>query len=604
MACQDSVVWSNAFDTEPKASIWYSYSAQNNSIEPNVVLEESPELPAGWAAEDGLEFKKLKWSDKELGEHRKGDPHKIKIALRLRPGNNDDAGMDCRAIANGHQNAPGASALLAGERKMKVVNTKPERFSLKMEAPFGEVGFMQKNPTLEPPQEADQTVRLKIDTTSGEQSIRISFTDQRLTAYGGMAVWSHFLHQQRWRHQLAEHLPHDPSSPNAYEPTDVALGFVGGILTGADKLSRVAWLQSDPAIAEVLGIEAVPSQSTFSRFFGVFSQKSSTMLSHLHAAALYCLPTRKEGYTLDLDSWSLLHEDGHQQGVALGYTRLGPKPCHRPLLACVAESRMVANYWLRRGDAHCVNGAADFLRTTLAQKPRHIRFSLLRADTGFAAESVLCAAEEAALPFIVAWRFDQKVQRYCRHDDAHWQKTEIDGLEVQELEQEHIGRRLIVIRQRISERPEAGGKKLLEVPGYRFQSLLTNLPSHLNALVVWRRYNGRGDSENRIRELGEQFGIKRLCCQGFWATEAMHHLAIAAYNLCVLLQRRLGQLEKCELNTLRWRLFSRAAVWSRARGKPTLKLAIQGAAARRWWLEILAKLTAPPNCNAVASLQA
>jgi len=37
----------------------------------------------------------------------------------------------------------------------------------------------------------------------------------------------------------------------------------------------------------------------------------------------------------------------------------------------------------------------------------------------------------------------------------------------------------------------------------------------------------------------------------------MHHLAIAAYNLCVLLQRRLGQLEKCELNTLRWRLFGR-----------------------------------------------
>jgi len=49
----------------------------------------------------------------------------------------------------------------------------------------------------------------------------------------------------------------------------------------------------------------------------------------------------------------------------------------------------------------------------------------------------------------------------------------------------------------------------------------------------------------------------------FWGTEAMHHLAIAAYNLCILLQR---QLEKCELNTLRWRLSSRVAVWSRARG--------------------------------------
>jgi len=85
--------------------------------------------------------------------------------------------------------------------------------------------------------------------------------------------------------------------------------------------------------------------------------------------------------------------------------------------------------------------------------------------------------------------------------------------------------------------------------------------------------------ENRIKESGEGVGIKRLCCHGFWATEALHPLAIAVYNLCVLWQR---QLAKCELNTLRWRLFARAAVWSRARGKPTLRLTARGVGARQW----------------------
>ena len=47
----------------------------------------------------------------------------------------------------------------------------------------------------------------------------------------------------------------------------------------------------------------------------------------------------------------LLHEDGHQQGVAVGYTRQGLKPCHRPLIAALAESKLIANYWLRRGDS-------------------------------------------------------------------------------------------------------------------------------------------------------------------------------------------------------------------------------------------------------------
>lgn len=463
---------------------------------------------------------------------------------------------------------------------------------------------MENNSARSPQSEAHQTVRLNLDTKDATSSIRISFTDQRLTAHGGLIVWSHFLHQKRFRHQLRQVLPHAPTSPNAYDPTDVALGYVGGILCGADKLSRVAWLQSDPAVAEVLGVEAVASQSTLSRFFGVFSQRTCQALSGLHREAVYRLPSLKEGYTLDLDSWALLHEDGHQEGVAVGYTRRGLKPCHRPLIAGLAEAKMIANYWLRPGNTACVNGAAEFLRQTVSTLPPHIRIGLVRGDAGFGDASVQDACESLRLKFIFVAKLTQKVQALCRHGEEHWQATEVDGLSVQEVALDQPGRRLIVVRQRVSQRPAAGGKTLFELDGYRFQALVTNLPRSVDALGVWRRYNGRADLENRIRELGEQFGIKRLCVDKFWGTEAMHHLAIAAYNLCVLLQRRLGQLEKCELNTLRWRLFGRAAVWSRAGGKATLKLAVRGTEARHWWREILTKLTAPPNCHAVASLQA
>jgi hypothetical protein len=461
-----------------------------------------------------------------------------------------------------------------------------------------------KNSSSKPRPEANQTVRLNVDTKDGDSSIRISFTDQRLTAHGGMIVWSEFLHQKRFRHHLRQVLPHTPTSPNAYDPIDIGLGYMGGILTGADKLSRVAWLQSDPALPEVLGIESVCSQSTFSRFFDVFTQKTCNTLAGLHRQAVYSLPSRPEGETLDLDSWALLHEDGHQQGVEVGYSARGLKPCHRPLIAALAESKLVANYWLRRGDSACINGAAEFLRQTVASLPAHIRLGLVRGDAGFGHPTVQDQAEALGLKFIFVARLTQKVQRYCRHDDAQWQATGLDGVEAQEIALDRPGRRLILIRQRIAQRPQAGGKLLLDLPGYRYQAQVTNLPQSVSAVEVWRRYRGRADVENRIKELGEQFGIKRLCVDNFWGTEALHHLAIAAYNLCVLLQRRLGQLEKCELNTLRWRLFARAAVWSRKGGKPTLKLAVRAKQARSWWLEILTKLTAPPNCHAVGSLQA
>jgi hypothetical protein len=73
---------------------------------------------------------------------------------------------------------------------------------------------MKPNQVPEPQREADQTVRLPIDTKDRTSSIRISFTDQRLTAHGGMLVWSHFLHQKGFRRQLREVL----LSPSGTKP--------------------------------------------------------------------------------------------------------------------------------------------------------------------------------------------------------------------------------------------------------------------------------------------------------------------------------------------------------------------------------------------------
>src|ERR1039457_4700536 len=120
---------------------------------------------------------------------------------------------------------------------------------------------MKPNQEPEPRPEADQTVRLPIDTKDRTSSIRISFTDQRLAAHGGMIVWSHFLHQKGFRRQLREGLPHESTSPHAYHPSDVARRSSGGILCDAEILPRVAWLQSDPALSPVLGVEALASQS-------------------------------------------------------------------------------------------------------------------------------------------------------------------------------------------------------------------------------------------------------------------------------------------------------------------------------------------------------
>ena len=126
-------------------------------------------------------------------------------------------------------------------------------------------------------------------------------------------------------------------------------------------------------------------------------------MGQLHPWALRGLPSStrpREGYTLVLDSTAWLHEDGHQQGVAVGYTRKGLKPCHRPLVAALAEPKMIAGYALRSGNTADANGAAEFLRATVRRLPSQVRGGLIRGDADFGDENVQQAAEALGVKFI------------------------------------------------------------------------------------------------------------------------------------------------------------------------------------------------------------
>lgn len=456
-----------------------------------------------------------------------------------------------------------------------------------------------------------QTVPLKVETICGEKSIQIDFTDQRLTAHGGLALMSSFLHRLQWRQKLAAALPHRPTSPNAFAPVDIALGFMAGVWTGADKFSRVGQLCGDPVLPQVLGVEAIPSQPTLTRFFAQFTRARNECFAPLYRLLLGRLPSEPGGYTLDLDSTAIIHKDGHQEGVRLGHTPRGPRPCHHPLIAALAEPRLVCNYWLRSGNTGTICHARGFIDATLAQLPSQVRVGLVRADSGFYSHEFFDHLEARGLDYIVVAQLSRGLKPHFQHDEAAWVATELPGFEVQEIDTSVLHwraprRRLILIRQRITERPSAGGKTLLEVPGYRFQALCTSLPRSWSPLAVWRRYKGRADVENRIKELAAQYGLKSFCCRSFWGTEAAGQLAILCYNLCVLFQRQLGRLEGVQLDTLRFRLFTRAAAWSHPAGRATLKLAVPPAQ-RGWWRTLLEKLTSelPPfNCNSVGSLAA
>ena len=449
-----------------------------------------------------------------------------------------------------------------------------------------------------------QTVTEGFNVQFGSKSIQIRTTNQRLSGHAGQSTFWAFFHRVKFREVLTYCLPQRPTSPNATKPEEIALGFLAGVLAGADKLARVAWLRADPVLPALLDVRRIVSQSTLTRFFQRFNGAAvnSRCFDPLWQWCLNRLPSRKEGYTLDLDSTALLHEDGHQQGVRSGHTRVGLKPCLHPILAVLAEVKLVAGFWLRSGNSPSASNVLSFTCALLARLPRQVRLALVRADSGFCQEAWLALLEARDLPYIVVAQLSVRLQSIIRRQ-TRWLATSVPGLEVAEVEHHGINwsrpRRIILVRRRVKEGRGAGGKTLFDLPGYRFQALVTSLGTDVDPLSVWRRYNGRADVENVIKELDYGFGLPTFCCQSFWATEAVLSLAVIAYNLTQLFLRHIGWLDKVTVQTLRFRLWSSAGIISNSQGRPTLRLAIP-APHRLWWNTLWEKILSPfPNCNAV-----
>jgi len=452
---------------------------------------------------------------------------------------------------------------------------------------------------------AHQTVTEAIKLKTGKKTIAITTTDQKLSAHAGQTTFWGFLHLRKFRGALSAALPHVRTSPNALKATEIALGFVAGILAGADKLTRIARLRGDPLLPEVMEVKRLPSQSTLSRFLAGFdgAAKNLRCFRALWRFGMNRLPSHRGGYTLDLDSTALLHEDGKQEGVKVGYTRKGLKPCLHPLLAVLEEAKLVVRFWLRAGNASCASNVGAFTLDLLSNLPRHIRLRLVRADSGFCEEGWLSLLESQGLAYIVVAQLHCKLQSLLRKETI-WQTSGIEGTEVAEVHYHGARwsreRRIVLIRHRMSEKRRTGGKMLLECPGYLFQALVTSLPASVPPIAVWRDYNGRAGIENVIKELDYGFALPKLCCKSFWATEAALSLAVLTYNLSVLFARHLGWLDKVTIGTLRFRLFCTAGILSHGQGRTTVKLGVP-LENQPWWRQIWEKLLSPiPNCNAVA----
>lgn len=409
-------------------------------------------------------------------------------------------------------------------------------------------------------------------------ALGIRFTGKPVSGWGGLLLVFRYAERQGLRELLGRALPDGRTSPNQIPVVTLALSLFATVLTGGRRFAHVERLREDEVVRRFIGAARLPSAMTLTRYFGGFVRSQVEQLSAVLAEHTRARLSRLPSDVLDLDS-TVFERYGAQQGSLKGHNpRKHGRPSHHPLLAMLSRSKLVLHAWLRSGNSGSARGVSGFLAEALARLPEGFVIEALRADSGFFVREFLEELERRRLPYAIAVRTTKMVQHaIVALDDTRW--TRVDrGLEVAETRylppSWKLSRRIVVVRERISERPDAKGRRLFDLPGYTFHTVVTTLD--LPAIEVWRFYNGRADCENRLKELKHDYGADGFCLHAFDGTDAVFRLILAFYNLIAAFKADITRDPAPQLARLRTEHFVAGAIVGRDGRELVLRLGLRG----------------------------
>jgi len=427
---------------------------------------------------------------------------------------------------------------------------------------------------------------------STETPFDLKFTSREVTAWGGLALLKRMLDGMGFRQAVQSWDLPPPGSNRGYRPEQLIEQMMVSIWCGAARFVHADITRLDTTLVRLFGWGKAAGHKAIVRLFQRFDQAMATRVQASTYRWLFDT-LRLNPITLDVDSTVLTRWGGQIEGAAKGYNaRNKGRASHHPLMAFVADWRLVANFWLRPGNTASSHNFESFIEATLDHLGQ-TKVGLLRADSGFYDKAVVALLVAKKISHIINVRLTQALQQ-AMVDRCKWQQVEA-GLEVSELlyhpHNWPTPQRMVVVRQHIQRKSGAvAGKSLSlfaddpDLQGWRYGAMLTDLS--LPALEVWREYRGRADCENRIKELKADFGLDSFVLRDFWATEAALGVTMLSYNLMSVFRHAvMRQKVHQTLSTLHHRVLAVGAMWddSKKNTRPTFRLAV--ARKRRPWFE-------------------
>ena len=426
-----------------------------------------------------------------------------------------------------------------------------------------------------------------------QDRFEVRFTSREVSAWGGLALLKRMLDGMDFKVAMQSWGLPKPGSNRGYAPEQLIEQLIVSIWCGAARFAHADITRLDTTLMRLFGWGRAAGHKAIVRLFQRFDQPSATRVQMSSYQWLF----NKLGLgpvTLDVDSSVLTRWGSQIEGGVKGYNpKHRGRASHHPLLAFVADWRLVANFWLRPGNTSSSNNALAFIEATLTNLGA-TAVGLFRADSGFYDKAIVALLKGRRINHIISARLTQALQQAIV-DQCQWQQV-APGLQVSQLHYQPHGwsqaQRLVVVRQHMQRKVGGVPGKTLslfaddpDLQGWRYGAMLTDLS--LPAIEVWNLYRGRADCESRIKELKADFGLDSFVLRDFWATEAALGVSMLAYNLMSVFRHTvMRQKVHHTLATLHHKVLAVGAFWENPKvkpDKPTLRLAV--ARQRRHWFE-------------------
>jgi len=431
---------------------------------------------------------------------------------------------------------------------------------------------------------------IEVSMRRSPRNVKIAFGHAGLTHYGGILFLSEFCRLLQFRRFLTRHLRY-PRRNHDYQLSQMILSLVYPIILGLDRLETAALLRSNGTFQYLTGLPSYPTPQSLRRFL---LQAAPGFREQLHRINAYLLrrfihrPEHRSRLILDLDS-TVVTVFGHQEGAAVGYNpRYRGKRSYDPLLCFEANSSFLWDVELRRGDAGTWAGSEELLACCFHSIPSDIRELRVRADAGFGYAPVLELLEAGPTQYAVVARMVPSLKRALKglSYEPMNPRWEIAEFEHHPHDWPHA-RRCIVARRRIEETDPQ--PTLFTLERYVYRAWHTNLP--LTPAGVWRFYDGRAEMERRIRELREDYAVRKIPTRDFAANALYLEVVRLAYNLVTAFQRTClpAEWQGLTLSKLRSRLFWLPAELTRPQNRPTLRFT-NSPLIQKWVEEILRRI--------------